>query len=127
MEKSFMSRIFVLIFAALVTPGALAANEKGKPITILAPISCVDWVDGRKTDSEIGLMKFYSASVRNEFWLLGLINGLNAKLNSPDLLASVDAKLVFAWMDRYCSTNKSEDIFKGAEEFLDQVAQKIRR
>lgn len=103
------------------------AHGKGKAITVLAPISCLEWLEGRKADKEVKPMNFNHAGVRNEFWLLGLVTGLNANLDEPDLLSNINSALIFDWMDRYCSQNQGASVYKGAEELLAQISRRIRR
>ncbi|MBT3068899.1 hypothetical protein [Rhodoferax sp. U11-2br] len=97
-------------------------------ITILAPVSCTDWNEGRSERTKVKPLDYSTLPQMREFWLLGLITGLNA--NHPakvDLLSSVNSTLVFDWMDRYCKKNPASDVFAGAESLLSKIERESKR
>lgn len=122
-----MSKRAVCLLMSLLLFLVGTAYGKGKRITILAPVTCADWIDGRKASREIKPLSFNYAGMRNEFWLLGLVTGLNANLNEPNLLDSVDSNLIFDWMDQYCDRNQSASVFRGADELLVQMSRRLKR
>ena len=115
----------LLLASLLAVTGA--AHGKGKSITILAPISCAEWQEGRKVEKNVDTTSLNVKGTLQRFWLLGLITGLNSKSDKPNLLDSIDSTLIFDWMDRYCSQNQEATVFTGAEELLTQVSRRVRR
>jgi len=60
-----------------------------------------------------------------QFWLLGLVTGMNAMLDDdPDLLDTVNSTLIVDWISRYCAANPEADLFEGATKFLIEVRKK---
>lgn len=103
------------------------AHSKDREITILAPIRCPDWIEGRKEDNSVKLSNFNFLGFRNKFWILGLVTGLNSNRSGPNLLESVDSELIFDWLDAYCAKNPSAELFDGAKEFLNEVSRQRRQ
>lgn len=121
-----MNRVVALVLSLLIS-AAFPAERKENAITVLAPVTCADWIKGRKEKTEVKPLEFSTAAAMNEFWLLGLLSGMNAGLGGPNLLSSVDSTLVFDWMDRYCTRKPTASVFAGAEDLLAEVARRLKR
>jgi len=112
----------------MVAIGLNATTVKGnsRQITILAPATCKEWITARNEETSVSIANFSMSRQYRQFWLLGLITGLNAKdTNTKNLLASVNSDLVFDWMDKYCTTNPQNDVFEGAESLLDEISKRL--
>lgn len=122
--NKFICRLTVLLIATV----PLCTFSAQKSITILAPISCAKWTDGRLERTKVKPLDYDLTPRLSEFWLLGLITGLNA--NHPakaNLLNSVDSSLIFDWMDRHCQKDPMSDVFSGAESLISEIERKSRR
>lgn len=117
--------VSIAVACLLFNPSAVVA--KGKTVTVLAPVSCAEWVEGREEEKAVEPFKIRMLSIRNQFWLLGFVSGLNAGADGPNILESVDASLVFDWIDRYCAKNPKSDLFDGANRFLVDILRKGRK
>lgn len=122
-----MNEFWIVALSGLLATSTAAAQTGQRAITILAPVTCSEWIDGRKAGREVKPLSFNYSGTRNEFWLLGLVTGLNAGLEGSDLLRSLDSALIFDWMDRYCGRNRTSSLFDGAEELLSQVARRTKQ
>jgi hypothetical protein len=122
-----MNRRIATFMTYLILFLASAAYAKNTTVTILAPVTCSEWLQGRKIDKEVGPITFNHLGARNEFWLLGLVTGMNAGLSGPNLLASMDSALIFDWTDRYCVQNPQSSVFTGVQDLFIKVLQKRKR
>lgn len=123
-----MNRLTRRFTALLIIAMPLCTFGAQKSITILAPIGCIKWVEGRSERTKVKPLDYNLIPHVNEFWLLGLVTGLNANYPAKqNLLASVDSSLVFDWMDRYCQKNPTSDVFSGAESLLTEIEKKSKR
>jgi len=123
-----MNKSICRLTALLIAVVPLCTFSAQKSITILAPISCAKWNEGKLERTKIKPMDYNLMPRLSEFWLLGLITGLNA--NHPakvNLLNSVDSSLIFDWMDRYCQKDPTSDVFSGAESLLSEIERKSKR
>jgi hypothetical protein len=111
-----------LLFLALWSN---SPHAESKEITILAPISCQDWLDAQSEKTKVNVTSVPLRSHTQHFWLLGLVTGLNANYPTrKNLLSAVDGNLVFDWMDNYCSKNKSSSVFAGANALIEEISKR---
>jgi hypothetical protein len=122
-----MNRRIATFVTCLVLFFAHSAYAKNTTVTVLAPVTCSEWLQGRKIDKEVRPLTFNHLGSRNEFWLLGLVTGMNAGLGEHNFLASMDSSLIFDWMDRYCDQNPQSNVFTGVQDLFIKVLQKRKR
>jgi len=100
----------------------LSAAEQ-RSISILAAVSCEEWLSDRAEKNSMTLGEVSIKDYTSEFWLLGLITGLNANYpSSKDLLSNVNSSLIFDWMDKYCKANSNHSVYRGADLLLDEIS-----
>ena len=107
-----MNRLIAYISFALIFFFAMNSSYAGqRAITIMAPRTCSTWITERKEADSLKML-----TSRSETWLLGVMSGLNAGLDSDkNLLSSVNSSLVF---DKYCAKNPKADVFDGAVQLI---------
>ncbi len=84
-------------------------------------------MQGREEEKVVKPFKINILYIRNQFWLLGFVSGLNSGIDGPNLLESVDGPLVFDWMDKFCADNPKSDLYDGANSLLLEVIRKRRK
>jgi hypothetical protein len=90
-------------------------------VTVIAEIPCTKWIDQQKQPDHV------PAQI-SQAWLLGYLSGINIWSNSEvDLLESVDAELVSAWMDRYCLANPGKAVIDGVDLFVGELKRRAKR
>lgn len=120
-----MSKALFFVFLYIMT---FAANTEAREVTILAPVECTDWSSKRNTEGDVSFGGDAIARIRMQFWLLGLVTGMNAMLDDdPNLLDTVNSTLIFDWISRYCAEEPEADLFEGATKFLMEVRKKSRK
>lgn len=111
---------FALAFAILLTTSQSHAARK--TYTALASPSCKDWMDARSERKKIDPLSPRTLSTTREFWLLGLMTGMNALYTDEvDLLKAVNSTLIYDWMDRFCNEHPTKDVLDGAFRLMKEL------
>lgn len=109
MDRS-TKRYVALVVLLLAGSGADAATIRGVP-------SCAYWLHDREPGG--------GSSYFNAMWLVGYLSGA-AVHSEKDILRTIDAESIAAWMDHYCKANLSKNIAEGAETLFDEIARQAR-
>jgi len=88
------------------------ASER-KTYTTFGQRDCKAWTQDRQkslTGSQIDQFSAFG----DTSWFLGYLSALNGAMAEIDVLAAIDAKTAFLWVDRYCAQNPNKDIADAA-------------
>lgn len=116
------SRTIIFVLALFGINLIFSQLANARTITIVGSRSCQQWIADRSLRSRVVSNLDWVSSALNEAWLLGLMNGMNSKVDSEkDMLYSADANLIYAWMDKYCNESKDSDVYDGAKKLLREL------
>ena len=93
------------VFCAIVALAPVSSNA----FTLMGwgTASCADWTAARKEDN----------ADYHEQWVLGFLSGVGAAAKGSDPLHDIDAAGVWAWVDKYCTSNPLHAVSLAATAF----------
>lgn len=106
--------------SSLFLPILLISNISfSNEITILYPISCVDWNKAEIEMTKVSKNSALSTGLVNHVWLLGLLTGLNGGISTnKNYLRNIDGKTAIDWTTNYCKHNPKNDVFDAASKLI---------
>ncbi len=111
---------FLVTVMSSISVSTYATNLK--TYTTFGQRDCKEWTQHRQESlagSSIGQFSTFG----DTSWFLGYLSALNGTLTSEiDVLAAIDAKTAYLWVDRYCAQNPKKDIADAAHELFIELA-----
>jgi hypothetical protein len=102
---------FLITILSLISESTYASERK--TYTTFGQRDCKAWTQDRQkslTGSQIDQFSAFG----DTSWFLGYLSALNGAMAEIDVLAAIDAKTAFLWVDRYCAQNPNKDIADAA-------------
>lgn len=96
-------------------------------VTSLGAHSCDQWSQNRFQASKSSAPIERIGALFGETWILGFMSGINAAWPEVDLLETVDANLVFDWVDKHCAKNPKDNLFKAGNALALELDKVIER
>jgi hypothetical protein len=113
-------RVVTLVVTLLATSSALAQTP-----THIGPgaVSCANWLKERLVNSRLSLIM--------NGWVLGYLSGASAVKqttgeDAPDALRGVGEATIFDWIDKYCSTHRSDELVQATAQLQAMLRQKVK-
>jgi len=110
---SQLLRRFLLLAIFFIGATQVAKAEVRQMIGLGSSQTCGTWTAERKK-SEHGSMTPMASGIAA--WSLGFLSGINLVNKSSNLLETVDAEAIWAWLDNYCAAHPLDKVVAGLEE-----------